>query len=96
MLRPDVAEAVDQGRFHVWSMTSVDDALELLTGMEAGLPDDQGGWTADSFNARVDQQLATFAAAAREVRRGGDPPHDPGPEPIPAPPGPPPGPGDRP
>ena len=98
MLRRDVAEAVDEGRFHVWSMTTVDDALELLTGMEAGSRDDDGGWSTDSFNARVDRQLAAFAEAAREVRRNGEHFHDPGPAPTPAPapPGPPPGPGDQP
>ena len=31
MLRPDVADAVDEGQFHLWSVTSVDDAMEILS-----------------------------------------------------------------
>jgi predicted ATP-dependent protease len=36
MLRDDVIEAADAGRFHIWLAGTVDDALELLTGLPAG------------------------------------------------------------
>ena len=36
MLRPDVVEACDQGRFHIYAVETIHQALELFTGMPAG------------------------------------------------------------
>ena len=33
MLRMHVLEAVEKGRFRIWAITTVDDGLEILTGM---------------------------------------------------------------
>ncbi len=37
MLREDVVEAAEPGRFQVWPVATVDEALELLTGVPAGV-----------------------------------------------------------
>lgn len=42
MLRPDLVEAAAAGRFHVHAIATVDEALELLTGLPAGERDAQG------------------------------------------------------
>ncbi|QDV09859.1 Lon protease [Planctomycetes bacterium Poly30] len=42
MLRHDVVEACAEGRFHVWAVKTVHEALEVFTGMEAGSPDEEG------------------------------------------------------
>lgn len=95
MLRPDVAEAVAAGRFHVWSMTDVDDAIGHLTGRPAGSRDADGRWSADSFNAQVAERLQAFSEAARDLRRDDRaPPVADAPSLVPAP-GPPPGPEDQ-
>lgn len=41
-VRPDVAEAVAAGQFHIWSAATVEEAIELFTGLPAGTfgPDD--------------------------------------------------------
>jgi hypothetical protein len=36
MLRPDVAESIQSGQFHVYPIVHVDQGLELLTGIPAG------------------------------------------------------------
>jgi lon-related putative ATP-dependent protease len=61
MLRPDVVEAVRAGRFNVWAVSNVDQALELLTGVPAGEPDAKGEIPADSVNFQVALQLAELA-----------------------------------
>jgi predicted ATP-dependent protease len=66
VLTEDVAEAVAKGRFHVWSMGDVDDALELLTGMDPGRPDSGGRAPAGSVAARIEESLNRFDAAMRE------------------------------
>jgi lon-related putative ATP-dependent protease len=68
MLRPDVVEAVAQGRFRVYAVASVDEALEILAGVPAGVRDTTGRFPADSLNGRVEARLV--AMAERRVSLG--------------------------
>ncbi|MGI9248014.1 MAG: Lon protease family protein [Woeseiaceae bacterium] len=61
MLHEDVVEAVEQGQFRIFAVQSVDEALSILTGVEAGRRDDNGGFPEDSLNYRVEQQLIRYA-----------------------------------
>src|SRR5690606_22267405 len=36
VLRPEVAQAVAEGRFHVWGVETIEEGLEILTGVPAG------------------------------------------------------------
>jgi lon-related putative ATP-dependent protease len=63
MLRDRVVEAVAAGRFHVFPVKTVDQALELLTGAPAGERDDAGRFPGDSVNGRVEARLRAFAEA---------------------------------
>ncbi len=60
MLRQDVVDAEKAGRFHIHAVSTVDQALQLLSQMEAGERDAQGEFPKDSFNGRVDAQLQQF------------------------------------
>ncbi len=60
MLRQDVVDAAAAGRFHVWAVETVDDALELLTGVQAGTPEQAG-----SLSRRVADRLKHFAELLR-------------------------------
>jgi len=62
MLREDVVEAIAQQKFHLYAVGDVDQAIELLTGINAGVPDAQGNAPADSINYRVASQMAKLAA----------------------------------
>jgi lon-related putative ATP-dependent protease len=70
MLREDVVEAVEQEQFNVFAVKSVDEALTLLTGMEAGQRDDSGEFPGDSVNHRVEQQLIRYAGLRRTFAEG--------------------------
>ncbi|MCO5169810.1 MAG: hypothetical protein M9894_26020 [Planctomycetes bacterium] len=65
MLRQDVVDAAAAGRFHVWAVATVDEALEVLSGRPAGARDADGRWPEGSFNDRVQARLASLAEAAR-------------------------------
>jgi predicted ATP-dependent protease len=67
MLRPEVVAATEAGRFRVWPVRTVDEALELLTGVPAGERDETGAWTPGSVHARVEARLRELAAAARKA-----------------------------
>ena len=57
-------EAVRAGKFNVWSVTSIDEGIALLTGVEAGARVADGAFPPDSVHGRVAQRLAEFAAIA--------------------------------
>jgi predicted ATP-dependent protease len=61
MLRDDVIEAARSGRFHVYPVQSVDEALELLTDLPAGTRGADGAFPAGSIHARVDARLRALA-----------------------------------
>jgi lon-related putative ATP-dependent protease len=61
MLRRDVIEAVEQGKFHVYAVETIDQGMELLTGLEAGRIDERGIYPENSINGRVQKQLEGFA-----------------------------------
>jgi predicted ATP-dependent protease len=68
MLRQDVVDAVAAGRFHIHAVESIDQGLEVLSGLAAGARDAAGAFPENSVNHRVEQRLATFARQARAFR----------------------------
>ena len=73
MLRRDVVAAAEAGRFAIYPIDTVDQGLELLTGVPAGEPDAAGAYPAGSLNQRIAARLDAFAAAAAELARAGTP-----------------------
>ncbi|AEB08867.1 Lon protease family protein [Desulfobacca acetoxidans] len=69
MLRQEVVDSVRAGLFHVWAVSSVDEALEILTGLPAGAPLPEGGFPPDTLNARVDQKLRFMMETARKLMK---------------------------
>jgi len=65
MLRRDVVEACAQGKFNVYPVRTVDEGIELLTGVPAGERDDQGLFPDNTINQRVEVKLLVFAEQAR-------------------------------
>lgn len=61
MLDERVLQAVRAGRFHVYAVRQVDEALGLLLGEPAGTPDGEGRFPAGSVNARVVERLREIA-----------------------------------
>jgi lon-related putative ATP-dependent protease len=61
MLRQDVVDAVEAGRFHLHAIRSVDEGMELLTGLLAGERDASGQFPEGSVNARVESRLVQLA-----------------------------------
>ncbi|MCA1753858.1 MAG: AAA family ATPase [Spirochaeta sp.] len=53
--------ALDEGTFQIWSVASVDEAMEVLTGLEAGGRTLKGGSRGGSVNALVERRLREMA-----------------------------------
>jgi predicted ATP-dependent protease len=69
MLREDVVEAVAQGQFSVFAVSDIDEALSILTGVEAGRRDENGEFPKDSVNRRVEMQLVRYAELRRNFAK---------------------------
>jgi predicted ATP-dependent protease len=67
MLRLDVVEAVSQGKFHIYAVSSVNEGIEVLTGVAAGDRDSNGHYPEDSVNGRVERKLARYAEQQRQL-----------------------------
>ena len=57
MLRHDVVEAAVAGKFYVYAVETVDQAISLLSGLPGGEQDSTGKYTAGSFNERIEKRL---------------------------------------
>jgi ATP-dependent Lon protease len=71
VLRPDVIEAVAQGKFHIYPIRTIDEGIALLTGIRAGTVDEEG-----SVNNLVNRRLRdlatslkTFASTESETKK---------------------------
>ncbi len=60
VLRDEVAQAVAKGEFHIYSVADVDSALELFSGLSAGVPDAKGAYPPETIYGRVAAQIAEF------------------------------------
>ncbi len=69
-LAPEVVQAVEEGRFHVWSVRTVEEGIEHLTGMPAGEPLEEG-WTPDSVFDRCQRRLDEMSRLMRQAGKGG-------------------------
>ncbi len=72
MLRDEVVDAVREGRFNVWAIGSVDEGLEILTGLPAGERRPDGTYPEDTVHRRVEERLAEFAEIGRRFRGAAD------------------------
>ena len=66
MLKKEVVAAMEQGKFSVTAVSTVDEAVELLTGIPAGERDEEGNYPEDSINGRVEATLLSFAKTLQE------------------------------
>lgn len=66
MLNEEVVQAVKDGLFHIYTVRTISEALQLLTGVKAGKRLSRGGFSSGSIFARVDERLQELAALAEQ------------------------------
>jgi lon-related putative ATP-dependent protease len=67
MLRSDVVEAVKTGKFHIYAVGTIDEGIEVLTGVAAGERDSAGKYPDGSVNDRVQKKLRQFTEQQKKV-----------------------------
>jgi lon-related putative ATP-dependent protease len=71
MLDEHLVAAVRDERFHVWAVESVDQGMEILTGLPAGERGPDGVYPEGTLHRRVQDRLTAMALSAREWARPG-------------------------
>jgi lon-related putative ATP-dependent protease len=69
MLHYDVLDAVREGKFTIWAISTVDEGIELMTGVSAGTPLDDGSFPADSIHGLTKACLRSWLERAAKVKR---------------------------
>ena len=71
MLRRDIIDAVREGKFHIYSVKSIDEGIELLTGTKAGVAGKDGAYPANTIHGMVAKRLNEINEAVKAI--GGTP-----------------------
>ena len=80
MLRKDVVAAVKENRFRIYAVKTIDEGIEILTGMPAGEKQPDGTYPQGTINFLVDRRLANLAedikkfggSAGEEIQKKAD------------------------
>jgi ATP-dependent Lon protease len=72
MLRKDVVEAVKEGKFRIYSVKTIDQGIEILTGVEAGEKLGDGRFKEGTVNGLVDEKLRELGIKIKEFEGGGE------------------------
>jgi ATP-dependent Lon protease len=71
MLRPDVIDAVREGRFHIYAVSTVNEGIEVLTGTPAGERGADEHYPENSVNGLVEKTLLRYAELQKQLAARG-------------------------
>jgi predicted ATP-dependent protease len=69
MLHEDVIQAVNAGQFHVWSVETIEQGIEILTGTKAGQRAKNGKYPKGSIYQLVDARLQTMTDRLKDLKQ---------------------------
>jgi lon-related putative ATP-dependent protease len=68
MLKDEVLEAIKKGKFHVWSVATINEGIEMLTDAKAGSLRKDGTYEPGSINDLVQRRFDQMADKVKEFR----------------------------
>jgi len=71
MLPEEVVEAVRDGKFHIWAVKTVEEGIEILSGMPAGTPDEEGNYPEGTLFHLVQRRLSELRERLKEEEEEG-------------------------
>jgi predicted ATP-dependent protease len=66
MLRKNVVEAVKKGKFHIYSVKTIDEGIEILTGKPGGELGADGNYAEGTINYLVNEKLKSLAEGLKK------------------------------
>ena len=67
-LSDNVIESVKQGKFHIYAVSTIDEGIEILTGVPAGKQTKSGTYPAGTINYLVYEKLKKYYENSKEVK----------------------------
>ena len=69
MLADEVVEAVRDGQFHIYEVRTIEEGIEILTGISAGQPNEDGNYDEETVFGKAAEKLRTFMEFAKEQEK---------------------------
>ena len=69
MLKREVIDAVKKGQFHIYQVSTVEQGIEILTGIPAGTPDENGDYPVDTVFGKVQAKLKRYLERSFELKK---------------------------
>lgn len=69
MLNDEVIESVRAGQFHIYKVRTIEEGIEILTGIAAGQPDEHGDYDNDTVYGKVAEKLRLFMEFAKDQEK---------------------------
>ena len=69
MLRKEVVDAVKQHKFHVYQVSTVEEGIEILTGVPAGKADKDGNYPAGTVYGAVQKKLKQYFKRSLQLKK---------------------------
>ena len=67
-----MVQAVKEGKFHIYPVKTIDQGIEILTGVEAGERLEDGKFKEGTVNDLVDKKLRELGTKIKEFEGGGE------------------------
>jgi hypothetical protein len=67
MLKEDVVEAVKDGLFHIYAVRNIEEGIELLSGLPAGQPGEDGNYPEGTVFYLVDRKIQEYNDGIRKA-----------------------------
>ena len=68
ILRREIIDHVKNGKFHIYEVSTTEEGIEILTGMPAGTPDENGNYPKDTVYGRIEEKLAIYLKRSMELK----------------------------
>ena len=68
MLKNEIIEAVKEGKFHIWAISTIDQGIEILTGVPVRERQKDGSFPEGTINRRVEDQLRHLLVEAEKIK----------------------------
>jgi len=69
MLKKEVISAVEKGKFHIYAIENMDEGIEILTGVKAGIKNKEGKYQKNTINYLVMKRLKTMSESVKESEK---------------------------
>lgn len=69
MLKDEVVGAVEKGRFHIYPIETIEEGIEILSGIETGKIQDNGRYPEGTVFYKIDEKLAQYAKLAVNLEK---------------------------